>query len=113
MKRLITILLLTVFCVSIFASSILALQWDYATGPNLPERANVERAFPSGDDDPWVDVEKIGERKDSISYGFVNFYCFSSITPSKILWILPQLSVPLIISISPSLSRLPLLSPAM
>ncbi|MGP8321696.1 MAG: hypothetical protein ACT6FE_05165 [Methanosarcinaceae archaeon] len=84
MKRLITILLLTVFSVFIFTTPIYAAEWDPATGPNWPERANVERAFPSGDDSPWNDADESGGN-DSNQFDYSKYFSIKFF----FIWILP------------------------
>ncbi|MGP8321434.1 MAG: hypothetical protein ACT6FE_03810 [Methanosarcinaceae archaeon] len=70
MKRLITLLLLTVFSVLIFTVPINAAQWDPNVGPNWVDQRYAERADVSTDGDPWVDVEK------SNSLGFNDYFNF-------------------------------------
>jgi hypothetical protein len=68
MRKLIITIVLTAFIVTLSSPILNAAQWDPATGPKWPERAYNEIPAYSGDDDPWVDVEKTGEGSYSISF---------------------------------------------
>ena len=58
MRKLIILLVLTAFIVTLSSPILYAAEWDSATGPNWVDQAYVDRADLSGDDGGWGDPQK-------------------------------------------------------
>ena len=59
MRKLIILLVLTAFIVTLSSPILYAAQWDSANGPNWVDQRYVERADLSGDDSGWADVDEV------------------------------------------------------
>ena len=60
MKRLISLVLLSAFAVTLFSPTVAALQWDWRKPPPESVYRQTQEAKPNGDDSGWADVSSIG-----------------------------------------------------